>query len=391
MVGIKTASEPGLTRYLVTETEIFRDDPFVIIDVGSRGGFNAEWRAFGDRAKIYGFEPDEVECARLNAEAAPGITYLPWALGGSSGLATLYESKLSASTGLYRTNMTYFGRLLNRDNGIVAAERQVSLRTLQDALAGIGVAAIDFIKLDVEGAELDILRGSEAYLRSAAPLGLLSEIRFQPEINGSPIFAALDSFLQPLGLRLYGLDFSQQSRVALPYPGVQEYRLPSGERFFAYTTQGQVQDGNALYFRDLLISANRDLMLRMSTRRLLKLAALYEIYSLNDCAAELILACRERIDELVDSDRLLDLLATGIVGRPSSYKDYIESYFGTASESRDAASENPGAVAENAHVSISVEDLQRELAKVYASTSWRITKPLRLLKQSLSKSTRENP
>jgi len=368
---------PPLTRYLVAETDTFRDDPLVIVDIGSRGGFNPEWKAFGDCVRIYGFEPDEAECARLNAAAAPGVTYLPWAIGGHSGPATLYETNLDASTGLYPTEMEYFDRLLNRENGIVVAERQVSLRTLHDVMAELGVATIDFIKLDVEGAELDILRGSEAYLKSAMPLGLLSEVRFQAEINNSPTFAALDTFLQPFGFRLFDLDFSHQSRAALPYPGLIDYHLPSGERFFAYTTHGQIEDGNALYFRDLLLPVNADALSRMTVARLLKFAALLELYSLSDCAAELILATRHRLGAAVDCGRLLDLLASGVSDRPISYREYIAAYFAPS-----VAGKSPSV--STAPSTPTVAELQQALAKVHESTSWRITKPLRCLKRLIS-------
>jgi FkbM family methyltransferase len=366
-----------LTRYLVAETEIFRDAPLVIVDLGSRGGFNSEWQAFGDCVRIYGFEADEAECARLNVAAAPSVTYLPWAIGGYTGQATLYEAKLSYSTGLYRSNMDYLGRFLNRDNGIVVAERQVSLRTLQEVMAELGVVTIDFIKLDVEGAELDILRGSEAYLRSAMPLGLLSEVRFHPEINNSPIFSSLDTFLQSFGYRLYDLDYSHQSRAALPYPGLADYRLPSGGRFFAYTTHGQIQDGNALYFRDLLLPVNADALSRMTVVRLLKLAALFELYCLSDCAAELILATRHRLAPAVDCDRLLDLLASGISGRTISYRDYITAYFAPTVEKKSHS-------LSTAPPTPTIAELQQALAKVHDSTSWRITKPLRYLKWLIS-------
>ncbi|HWE72304.1 MAG TPA: FkbM family methyltransferase [Stellaceae bacterium] len=333
MVGIVTASEPLLTRYLVQETTVLRDDPVVIVDLGARGGFNTEWRAFGDHIRIYGFEPDERECARLNAQASPGVVYLPWTVGGRSGTATFYETKLNASSGLYKTDMDYFGRLLNRDNGVTVGEQKVAVRALEEALASHGVASFDFLKLDVEGAELDVLQGAASYLKNPKMLGLLSEIRFQREINGSPGFAALDNFVQTYGLRLYGLDFSQQSRIALPYPGTADYRLPTGERFFAYTTHGQIQDGNALYFRDLLIGPNAEIFAQATPAQLLKLASLFEIYCLNDCAAELIQAGRERLGGLIDCDRLLDLLASGIAGRTIRHADYVAGYFAAESGS----------------------------------------------------------
>ena len=364
---------PNLAKYLLGGP-LFCEDPIVIVDVGSRGGFNPEWQFLGDRAKIFCFEPDESECERLAANARPGVTYVPWALAGNSGEATLYETKLSASTGLYKTNMSYFSRLLNRDNGIVVGESRVTVRKLDEAMRDLGVGEIDFIKLDVEGAELDILLGSKAYLEQALPLGLLSEIRFHREINGSPSFAELDIFLRPLGLSLYNLQYYHQSRDVLPYPSLHDYRLPSGERFFAYTTQGQIQDGDALYFRDTMLSGAIGAK-PLSPIRVLKLAALFEIYSLSDCAAEIILANRDELSRVVDCDRLLDLLATTVAGYPTTFKDYKARYFN--------ANARETAAPVSAAISADPEQLREQLAQVYASTSWRITKPLRSLKLAL--------
>jgi FkbM family methyltransferase len=380
MAKIAPNTNPPLTRYLVEHTNVFRDDPIVLVDVGSRGGFNSEWQVFGSCAKIYGFEPEEEECSRLNAGAAPNVTYIPCALASRNGTATLYETKLAASTGLYRTNMEYFGRLLNRDNGITVSEKKIAVRTLANVMSERGVKAIDFIKLDAEGAELDILQGSADFLKEVSPLGILSEIRFHEEINGSPPFAALDQFVRTLGLRLFGLQHYHQSRRALPYPGLADYRLPTGERFFAYTTGGQIQDGDALYFRDMLIAANREAMSGTSAVRLLKLAALYEIYRFNDCAAELILAAREKIGLLVDCDHLLDLLASDTNGTRTSYDEYLAAYFSSHGENRRA-------IASTIHAARAIPPV-RYFAHVYASARRRVAQSWRLLGRALSRGKR---
>lgn len=318
---------PLMTTFLIRELKAFRNDPIVILDIGARGGIDPEWRVFGDQLRVYCFEPDAVECQRLAAGASPQLTYIPRALSRTLGTATLYQTGLAASTSLYQTRMDYFGRLLNRDNGVTVGQRTVEVSSLDDALAEYSVKSVDFIKLDTEGAELDILRGGRACLTEAVPLGVLSEVRFHEEINGSPPFASLDSFLRKAGFRLYDLQFAYQSRNALPYPGLADYRKPSGERFFAYTTRGQMQDGDALYFRDLLLQDNRGIAQTVSAAKILKLCSLLEVYSFNDCAAELIQSCRARIDSIVESSRLLDLLASGIAGCMISYEDYMRSYF----------------------------------------------------------------
>jgi hypothetical protein len=217
--------------------------------------------------------------------------------------------------------MEYFGRLVNRDNGNVVAEHRVAIQTLDDAMAAHDVPHVDFIKVDAEGAELDILQGGELTMRSSRLVGLLSEIRLHQEINGSPPFASLDAFVRERGFRLYNIHVTRQSRGALPYPQLHDYRTPSGERFFAYTAHGQVQDGDALYFRDLFNARDAPPL------SILKLCALMEIYCLNDCAAELIIANKERLAPFADPEHLLDLLTEGVAEQEINYRDYMAAYF----------------------------------------------------------------
>jgi FkbM family methyltransferase len=318
---------PLMTTFLLRQTKVFRDDPIVILDVGARGGVGPEWEALGDQARIYAFEPAEEECKRLAASAPPHLTYIPRALGMSRGTQTLYETAQSASSGLYKTQMDYFNRLLNRENGVTVSETTVEVRSLDEVLTEYNVPSVDFIKIDIEGAELDVLRGATGCLSGRSPLGLLSEIRFHEEINGSPPFSVLDVFLREHGLRLFDLQFHYQSRIAMPYPGPERrYRSPA-PKYFGYTTHGQLQDGDALYFRDLLLPAGNPMLQHMSAAAILKMCVFMEIFSKSDCAAELLLASRDRIDAIVDSTRLLDLLATGINGTATTFREYTDWYF----------------------------------------------------------------
>jgi FkbM family methyltransferase len=396
MGSISTNTNPSMSAFIAQHTDLFITDPMIIADVGARDGYNVEWTPLGAGMKVFCFEPDAAECARLNAEGAANVRYIPSAIGRKPGRQTLYEANLSYSTGLYPSRMDFFDRMLNGENGRVIGQREIIVDTLDNAMASENLFMLNFLKLDAEGAELDILLGATKILHDPRLFGILAEIRFHPESNSSPPFWQIDQFLQAQGFRLFDISSNKWSRRALPYLGTQDYILSDGRRFYAYTTQGQVVDGDALYFRDLLLPQNRALAESLSAKDLLKLAALYEIYHHNDAAAELIQAFRGKIGEIIDCDVLLDHLTPDFFGAKLSYPAYLEVYFHP--ETRFAAPPAPApasvasAPAEDisaatslvaAQAATEIALLRSELNQMRASTSWRVTRPLRALRRLL--------
>jgi|CXWL01.1.fsa_nt_gi FkbM family methyltransferase len=292
-----------LTSYLAPS---FVESPVVMVDIGARWGLDARWAALGESLKAYCFEADAAECERLNASAHPGATYIPLAIAGASGKRTLYRTKYAASSGLYQTQEKFFGRLLNSDNAALVSTEEVETVTLDQAREAHGIPLPDFVKLDVEGAELEILRSSNL----GGTFGVFSEFRFHKAINGCAPFSEMDQHLTQRGFMLYDLWIGKQSRKALPYPGPR-VSSSDGKRFFASTSGGQVMDGDALYFRD-------PMLLKLSGSQVRRAACLLELWGLNDCAAELLID-REK-DADVDLIHCLDLLAGG------SFKSYLERY-----------------------------------------------------------------
>ena len=327
MSEITVNPRPKMCKFIVQHTDLLKDSPVLIADVGSRYGYNAEWGAFEHCMKTLCFEPDIEECALLNSMDDPKARFIPTALYRVQGQKKFYETKLPDSSGLYRSNMNFFNRLLNRDNAETVNERLINVDTLDNTMGRENIDGLNFLKLDTEGAELDILQGANLTLSDPRLFGILSEYRFHPEINGSPTFWELDKFLQSQGFRLFDIGTNFQSRREMPYPGITDYFLPNGERFYAYTEHGQVMDGDALYFRDLLLEQNHSIAEALNPLDILKFAAFLEIYHHNDAAAELIIKYREEINAIVDFNALLNELTPDILGEKLSYDQYIVSYF----------------------------------------------------------------
>jgi FkbM family methyltransferase len=84
-----------------------------------------------------------------------------------------------------------------------AAGDEIEVQRLDDVLAG--APRLDFVKIDVEGYELRVLRGAEGTLRRLRP-AVLFEVNEAALRRGGTSGAEVCAFLQGLGYRLHWLD-----------------------------------------------------------------------------------------------------------------------------------------------------------------------------------------
>jgi FkbM family methyltransferase len=178
--------------------------PLVLIDVGARWGTPKQWDALTDHAQIIGFEPDLIEVERLNAQAPPNVTYLPVALGETSSTSTnLYMTQQPACSSIYPPIATLYEQYPALSE--IRPERimEVTTHSLDNVLSLRGIPAIDAIKLDTQGSELDILRGSRGALKNCSMIDV--EVEFNPIYQGQPLFCDVDRFLRDEGFVLWRL------------------------------------------------------------------------------------------------------------------------------------------------------------------------------------------
>jgi hypothetical protein len=180
--------------------------------------------------------------------------------------------------------MDFWKRFPDEVNLRVVNEIKVSTIDLDSFCRENALDRVDFIKLDVEGAELDALQGAEELLKNSV-VGLSIEIGFCRWRLGMPLLSEIDTFLRGFGFELFDISAFRHARNAFPEP-----LGPGGVP--AYTMRGQVIWGEALYLRDahseITRQMGRDASLVWDETRILKLCTLFEIYGLHDCAIELL-------------------------------------------------------------------------------------------------------
>ena len=181
------------------------DRPLVAIDVGCRWGISDEWDALLPEAlQVFAFDADPEECRRLQATAPPGVTYVPHGLSDEEGVATLHVLAQPACSSLFPPAPGVTGRSpALRDDMREVGREQVPLRTMDGWAADAGVARADLVKLDVQGAELLVLRGGAELLRTTRIVEL--EVVFNPLYTGQHLFGDVDAFLRGHGFELWRL------------------------------------------------------------------------------------------------------------------------------------------------------------------------------------------
>jgi F5/8 type C domain/Methyltransferase FkbM domain len=74
---------------------------------------------------------------------------------------------------------------------------------------GVIPGDIDFVVLDVQGAELRVLRGAAAFLAAPTLLGLMIEVSADPLYEGGATYLDLCRHLQPLGFFTRSVEFNE--------------------------------------------------------------------------------------------------------------------------------------------------------------------------------------
>jgi FkbM family methyltransferase len=320
---------PPFTRYLV-EQGVLKDQPVSLVDVGASGGIEQHWQAFGSGLRAWGFDPLVAEVARLNATKSSGdvsyhalrITSLPRGRQFSSAdkLASKNNQPFTRTSSVRATSamkMNYVQKFFDPSgSGKITGEET----SLDEFFAVMPHASIDFIKIDTDGADYGVLLGAERIMAESPCLGIFIEVQFHGDVSAEAnLFCNIDSLLRARGFSLFDIEVYRYSRSVLPKRFV--YDIP------AQTIEGQVVSGDALYLRD---AGDPDYEKIWDTSlpagKILKLAALSEVYGLEDFAAEVLCKYRKELNSLVDVGHCLNLLVPEFAGKKMTFIEYGEAF-----------------------------------------------------------------
>lgn len=176
-----------------------------LVDVGCRWGPDGAWSVLGSHARVIGFDADPEECRAL-AERFAGndaLRFVPRALGAQPGTRQIHLTKSPACASLYPPNQAAIDRFPGMEVITPAGTATVEVTTLDRWTREEGVEEVDFIKIDTQGAELEVLQGARRTLEGVRMLEV--EVQFNPIYEGVPLFGEVDRFLREHGFVLWRL------------------------------------------------------------------------------------------------------------------------------------------------------------------------------------------
>ena len=255
-----------------------------IADVGAADGLAKRWRPIAAALHVIAFEPDARSDAAPDVQLGAQVTVVDRAAAAHEGHAELFLTRKPRCSSLYTPNRTVIERYPDAKRYDVLQTSTVGCTTVDAALAHLGVQ-MDFIKIDTQGTELDVLRGAERSLANC--VGIEVEVEFQQLYSGAAVFRDIDEYVSRWGFEIFDLRRTFFTRDSTP-PDVPQRK-------------GQLVFGDALYFRNWESVDRRE--------PIVKLAALMLTYGFADVAMEIARRC----ELLSSSDReALELLCNGL-------------------------------------------------------------------------------
>jgi FkbM family methyltransferase len=195
-----------------------------VADVGARYGIHPSWNGYDAPLRYIAFEPDPEEAARLRQiyenTAAFSYEVLETALDKSKGQRDFYLLKHRGLSSCLKPDLnSECFRHLKPGQAEIEKIIKIETQSGDDVFSGLGVVP-DFLKVDTEGTEQDVIEGCEALL-SKGVLGIRSSCNFQPCFIGQRLFSDSHAFLIARGFVLLNLDYK-----GFGYPRLGLFRKP---------------------------------------------------------------------------------------------------------------------------------------------------------------------
>jgi FkbM family methyltransferase len=160
-----------------------------LLDIGAAGGIEPRWKKISRKINYFGFEPDERVRVTNPKTKFSGYHLSPFAVGDSDSDAMLNVTKDNGKSSFFLPNQDFLERFPNPARFSVSKQIELQVKRIDSQ----DFNDIDFMKLDIQGGELNALKGADGILDNV--LGVEVEVEFSKLYIGQPLFGSIYDFL----------------------------------------------------------------------------------------------------------------------------------------------------------------------------------------------------
>lgn len=222
-------SEPFEAQFQLINRLNNSDKGITIFDIGAHKGQTAiKYRSQFPNAEIYCFEPFPDSIAQLQKRVSDDrrIHIIQKAVDCKKSNTSFYVNGFDETNSLFSRPLSE--RRYYPKNALTQKVIKVGTIDIDGFVKENDITNIDILKLDIQGGELNALRGAEFILKTGHVSLIYTEISFISHYENSPLFYEVWSFLSKLGYSLFEI-----------------YDL-------CRATNGQIRYGNALFVSEFI-------------------------------------------------------------------------------------------------------------------------------------------
>ena len=178
-------------------------DKIIFIDIGAAGDLISRWKKIENKIHTIAFEPDKEAFKKIKKKRKDGKKIFNIALSNKKGNKKFYICEDEEKSSFYKPNFEFLKHYPDPDRYKIKKTINFGVNKLDN----IGYFNPDFIKIDTQGSELEILEGSKRNLKNC--LGLEVEVEFKKIYKNQKLFDEVFKFLSKNGFDF--VDFSEKT------------------------------------------------------------------------------------------------------------------------------------------------------------------------------------
>ncbi len=192
---------------------------FSILEIGAVPGNNKSSEPFHQLltefpgSRIHAFEVDEEACAKLNASAINGLKFHAIAVGNKREKRPFYITNHPMCSSLYPPNHELISQFNNMEASYLKETTSIDTIPIDEFVETENIQNIDFIKIDIQGGELDAFRGANKSL--SGTVAIVTEVEFIAQYENQPLFRDVDAYLAKNGFMFHKF-FTLRGRALKP-------------------------------------------------------------------------------------------------------------------------------------------------------------------------------